>query len=125
MSMIDKRRKPITVSSSDQVPPSSGPRCRMSFSDPSTAAVTALASPLPDRNPISPHTSTSIPPPPVSERSERTNVIGLGRRCERSEQRRERAQRANKCDRGLADGSSEARNDVSTEDLENYETDME
>ena len=31
MSMIDRRRKPITTSSSDHTPPSSGPRWRMSL----------------------------------------------------------------------------------------------
>ena len=60
MSMIDSRRKPITTSSSDQVPPSSGPRWRMSGSEPSTAGATSAAPPAADRNPISPHTPSSI-----------------------------------------------------------------
>src|SRR6478752_3746289 len=61
MSMIDRRRNPMTASSSDHVPPSSGPRWRMSLREPSMSGTTAPASPLAARNPISPHTPTSIP----------------------------------------------------------------
>src|SRR5882672_8651672 len=63
MSMIDSRRNPIAASSSDQTPPSSGPRCRIQTSDSSISALTLAASPVADRNPISPHTCVRLVQP--------------------------------------------------------------
>src|SRR5664279_5538184 len=82
--MIDSRRKPITTSSSNQVPPSSGPRWRISASESPMALLTAAEFPSADRNPISPHTRPSIAgrirAPPDVARPPRSDISALVRR---------------------------------------------